>query len=133
MPISQKRLLQLFAVPRRVGADRRRASGADPARAPRRIRRQSARGSRSGRSRCSRCAARSSTARGRILAESVAAESIYADPQAIGDRDADARRRWRSVAALQMDARDLDREALTADAGFVWIARQLPLETGAAP
>ena len=68
--------------------------------------------------------------RGRILAESVAAESIYADPQAIGDRIQTAKA-LASVAALQMDARDLAAK-LSTNAGFVWIARQLPLETSAA-
>jgi cell division protein FtsI (penicillin-binding protein 3) len=68
--------------------------------------------------------------RGRILAESVAAESIYADPQAIGDRVQTARA-LASVAALQMDARELAAK-LSSNAGFVWIARQLPLETSAA-
>jgi cell division protein FtsI (penicillin-binding protein 3) len=59
--------------------------------------------------------------RGRILAESVAAESIYADPQAIGDRTQTAKA-LASVAALQMDARDLAAK-LNTNAGFVWIAR----------
>ena len=68
--------------------------------------------------------------RGRILAESVAAESIYADPQAIGDRIQTAKA-LASVKALQMDARDLATK-LDSNAGFVWIARQLPLETSAA-
>jgi cell division protein FtsI (penicillin-binding protein 3) len=68
--------------------------------------------------------------RGRVLAESVAAESIYADPQAIGDRDQTAKA-LASVAALQMDAREL-KARLTSGGGFVWIARQLPLEGAAA-
>jgi cell division protein FtsI (penicillin-binding protein 3) len=68
--------------------------------------------------------------RGRILAESVAAESIYADPQAIGDRVQTAKA-LASVAALQMDGRDLAAK-LSTNAGFVWIARQLPLETSSA-
>ena len=68
--------------------------------------------------------------RGHILAESVAAESIYADPQAIGDRVQTAKA-LASVKALQMDARELAAK-LNSASGFVWIARQLPLETTAA-
>lgn len=67
---------------------------------------------------------------GRILAESIAAESIYADPQAIVDRDQTAKA-LASVKALQMDARELVAK-LSSAGGFVWIARQLPLETAAA-
>jgi cell division protein FtsI (penicillin-binding protein 3) len=67
---------------------------------------------------------------GRVLAESIAAESIYADPQAIGDR-AQTAKALASVKALQMDARELAAK-LTSASGFVWIARQLPLETTAA-
>jgi cell division protein FtsI (penicillin-binding protein 3) len=68
-------------------------------------------------------------ARGRILAESVAAESIYADPQAIVDRRA-AARSLASVAALHVSARDLEAK-LAGGGGFVWIARQLPLDVAA--
>jgi cell division protein FtsI (penicillin-binding protein 3) len=67
---------------------------------------------------------------GRILAESIAAESIYADPQAIVDR-AQTAKALASVVALQMDARELSAK-LNSASGFVWIARQLPLETTAA-
>jgi cell division protein FtsI (penicillin-binding protein 3) len=67
---------------------------------------------------------------GRILAESIAAESIYADPQAIVDR-AQTAKAMASVAALQMDARELSTK-LNSTSGFVWIARQLPLEAAAA-
>jgi cell division protein FtsI (penicillin-binding protein 3) len=67
---------------------------------------------------------------GRILAESIAAESIYADPQAIVDRGQTSKA-LASVTALQMDARDIATK-LTSASGFVWIARQLPLETTAA-
>jgi cell division protein FtsI (penicillin-binding protein 3) len=67
---------------------------------------------------------------GRILAESIAAESIYADPQAIVDR-AQTAKALASVTALQMDVRDLSAK-LNSASGFVWIARQLPLETTAA-
>ena len=66
-------------------------------------------------------------ARGRVLAESVAAESIYADPQAIVDRAAAARA---LAAPLHMTARDIEQK-LAAGGGFVWIARQLPLEVAA--
>jgi cell division protein FtsI (penicillin-binding protein 3) len=67
---------------------------------------------------------------GRILAESIAAESIYADPQAIVDRGQTAKA-LASVTALQMDVREIATK-LTSASGFVWIARQLPLETTAA-
>jgi len=67
---------------------------------------------------------------GRILAESIAAESIYADPQAIVDRGQTSKA-LASVTALQMDAREIATK-LTSASGFVWIARQLPLETTAA-
>lgn len=68
--------------------------------------------------------------RGRVFAESVAAESIYADPQAIGDRLQTAKA-LASVAALQMTAAELNTK-LASGGGFVWIARQLPLEVSAA-
>ncbi len=63
-------------------------------------------------------------ARGRVLAESVAAESIYADPQAIANRAAVAAK---LAPILRISARDIEAR-LTSDAGFVWIARQVPLE-----
>jgi len=66
-------------------------------------------------------------ARGRILAESVAAESIYADPQAVVDRRAAA---LALAGPLQMNARDIEQK-LAGGGGFVWIARQLPLEVAA--
>jgi len=129
MPISQKRLLQLFAVlaawaviviARLVQIQLVR-HGEYVVKAARQQERtlalQPVRGS-------------ITDSRGRILAESVAAESIYADPQAIGDRVQTAKA-LASVAALQMDARDLAAK-LSTNAGFVWIARQLPLETSAA-
>jgi cell division protein FtsI (penicillin-binding protein 3) len=62
--------------------------------------------------------------RGRVLAESVSAESIYADPQSIGDRKATARV---LAVALHEDARELDAK-LGSNSSFVWIARQLPLD-----
>jgi len=129
MPISQKRLLQLFAVlaawaviviARLVQIQLVR-HGEYVVKAARQQERtlalQPVRGS-------------ITDSRGRILAESVAAESIYADPQAIGDRMQTAKA-LASVASLQMDARDLAAK-LSTNAGFVWIARQLPLETSAA-
>jgi Cell division protein FtsI/penicillin-binding protein 2 len=67
---------------------------------------------------------------GRVFAESVAAESIYADPQAIGDREQTAKA-LASVKALQMSAIELSAR-LSSGGGFVWIARQLPLDVSAA-
>ena len=64
--------------------------------------------------------------RGRILAESVAAESIYADPQAITNRRAVARA-LAAVPGLGLTARELEAK-LRGDGSFAWIARQLPLE-----
>jgi cell division protein FtsI (penicillin-binding protein 3) len=66
---------------------------------------------------------------GRVLAESIAAESIYADPQAIGDRRAVARTLAR-VPGLGLTARELEVK-LRGNNSFAWIARQLPLETTA--
>lgn len=129
MPISQKRLLQLFAflaawavvVAGRLAQIQLVRHGEYVIKAARQQERtlalQPVRGS-------------IIDSRGRILAESVAAESIYADPQAIGDRLQTAKA-LASVKALQMDARDLATK-LSSNAGFVWIARQLPLETSAA-
>ncbi|HEX8171093.1 MAG TPA: penicillin-binding transpeptidase domain-containing protein [Thermoanaerobaculia bacterium] len=68
-------------------------------------------------------------ARGRVLAESVAAESIYADPQAVGDRRA-AARKLASVPGLGLTAREIEAK-LRGDGSFAWIARQLPLEVTA--
>ena len=68
--------------------------------------------------------------RGRVFAESVAAESIYADPQAIGDREQTAKA-LASVHGLEISARELNTRLSTGGA-FVWIARQLPLEVSAA-
>jgi cell division protein FtsI (penicillin-binding protein 3) len=65
--------------------------------------------------------------RGRILAESVSAESVYADPQAIVDRKAAARALAPIVGpVVGDDAREIEKR-LAADSGFVWIARQLPM------
>src|SRR5688500_12822002 len=65
-------------------------------------------------------------ARGRVLAESVAAESIYADPQAVTDHRAAARALAR-VRGLRLSAREIQAK-LDSENGFVWIARQVPLE-----
>ena len=68
-------------------------------------------------------------AQGRVLAESVAAESIYADPQAISDRRA-AARALSAISGLRLTARDIEAK-LNSDNGFVWIARQVPMEVAA--
>ena len=68
-------------------------------------------------------------AKNRVLAESVPAESIYADPQAITDRRA-AARKLAKVAGLGLTARELENR-LRGDGSFAWIARQLPLEVTA--
>ena len=65
--------------------------------------------------------------RGRVLAESVAAESIYADPQAISDRRAVAKK-LAAVNGIGLSARELEAK-LRGDGSFAWVARQLPLET----
>jgi cell division protein FtsI (penicillin-binding protein 3) len=65
-------------------------------------------------------------ARGRVLAESVTAESIYADPQAISDRRALARR-LATVRGLDLSAREIEAK-LRSNSGFVWIARQVPVD-----
>ena len=65
-------------------------------------------------------------AQGRVLAESVAAESVYADPQAITDRRA-AAKALAVIKELDMTAAEIAQK-LGSDGGFVWIARQLPLE-----
>ena len=62
----------------------------------------------------------------RVLAQSVAAESIYADPQAIGNREATARS-LAAVRALKLSADDVE-EKLAGGGAFAWIARQVPLE-----
>lgn len=67
--------------------------------------------------------------RGRVLAESIAAESIYADPQSITDRRAVARR-LAAVPGLGLTAREIESK-LRGSGSFAWIARQLPLETTA--
>ena len=64
--------------------------------------------------------------RGRVLAESIAAESIYADPQAITNRRAVARS-LAAVPGIGLTARELETKLRGANS-FAWIARQLPLE-----
>lgn len=64
--------------------------------------------------------------RGRVLAESVAAESIYADPQAITNRRAVAKK-LAGVEGIGATARELEAR-LRGNNSFAWIARQLPLE-----
>ncbi|HSP35910.1 MAG TPA: penicillin-binding transpeptidase domain-containing protein [Thermoanaerobaculia bacterium] len=63
-------------------------------------------------------------ARMRVLAESVAAGSIYADPQAIPNHRAAA---VKLAPILHVPARDIE-SRLDSDAGFVWIARHVPVE-----
>jgi cell division protein FtsI (penicillin-binding protein 3) len=67
--------------------------------------------------------------RGRVLAESIAAESIYADPQSITDRRA-AALALAGVKGLGMTAREIETK-LRASGSFAWISRQLPLEVTA--
>ncbi|HEY8130964.1 MAG TPA: penicillin-binding protein, partial [Thermoanaerobaculia bacterium] len=69
-------------------------------------------------------------ARGRVLAESVAAVSVYADPQAIVDSRATARALAR-IPGLDLSADDIE-DKLTSNGPFVWIARQLPRAAGGA-
>jgi len=61
--------------------------------------------------------------RGRILAESIAAQSIYADPQAIVDAAATARK-LAAIPELRINAREL-RKKLEGRGEFSWVARQL--------
>ncbi len=68
-------------------------------------------------------------ARGRVLAESVAAESVYCDPQAIGDARATAKA-LAAIPALHMTAREIEAR-LSGGGAFAWVARQLPVEAAA--
>jgi len=68
-------------------------------------------------------------ARGRVLAESVSAVSIYADPQLVTDRKA-AAKTLAAIPGVGLDAREIEQKLLS-DSGFVWIARQLPMEAAA--
>lgn len=65
-------------------------------------------------------------ARGRILAESVTAESIYADPQAIVDAKSAARLIAR-VPGIDTSAKELEKR-LNGRGEFAWIARQVAPE-----
>ena len=70
--------------------------------------------------------------RGRILAESVTAESIYADPSALSKETAKSvAKSLASIKSLHLTQKELDAK-LRGDGGFSWIARQLPLEATAA-
>src|SRR5687768_8503631 len=62
-------------------------------------------------------------ARGRVLAESIAAESIYADPQAVVGVRA-AARKLAAVKGIGLTARELEAK-LRGKSSFAWIARQL--------
>jgi cell division protein FtsI (penicillin-binding protein 3) len=69
-------------------------------------------------------------ARGRVLAESVAAVSIYADPQAITDARGTSRA-LASVPGIGLTARQIEQK-LGSDGAFVFVARQLAAESGEA-
>jgi cell division protein FtsI (penicillin-binding protein 3) len=69
-------------------------------------------------------------ARGRVLAESVAGVSVYADPQAISDPAATAAVLAR-VEGLGVSRSDLAKR-LGGRGEFAWVARQLPAEVGEA-
>lgn len=66
---------------------------------------------------------------GRVLAESVAAESIYADPQAVSDPKKVAAA-LASIPGLKLAPVEIERKLAT-DAGFVWIVRQVPMDVAA--
>jgi cell division protein FtsI (penicillin-binding protein 3) len=68
-------------------------------------------------------------ARGRVLAESVAAESLYADPQAVTDAGATAKA-LAAIPALHLTAREIEPK-LSGGGAFAWIARQLPPDVAA--
>lgn len=68
-------------------------------------------------------------ARGRVLAESIAAESIYADPQAITNRR-DVAKALAKIDGIGLTAREIEAK-LRGNGSFAWIARQLPLEVTA--
>lgn len=65
-------------------------------------------------------------ARGRILAESIGAVSIYADPQGVTDPEATARK-LAAIPELGLVRRDLERR-LRGHGEFAWVARQLSPE-----
>lgn len=64
--------------------------------------------------------------RGRILAESVAAESLYADPQAVTN-PAETAARLASIGQLGLSVPEIEKK-LRAPGEFVWIARQVNTE-----
>ena len=66
----------------------------------------------------------------RVLAESVAAVSVYADPQSIVDVRGTAKALAR-VHGIDLSASEIE-EKLSANSAFAWIARQAPVETGEA-
>ncbi len=68
-------------------------------------------------------------ARLRVLAESISAESIYADPQAVADPKAVARA-LAAVRGFNVTAAEIE-EKFAGGGGFVWLARQLPLDVSA--
>lgn len=67
--------------------------------------------------------------RGRVLAESIAAESIYADPQAITD-PRNVAKALAGVKGIGASARELE-QRLRGENSFAWVARKLPLEVTA--
>ena len=67
-------------------------------------------------------------AKGRVLAESVAAVSVYADPQAIPDVHGTAKALAR-IHGIDLTADEIE-EKLSSNSAFAWIARQAPVETG---
>ena len=67
--------------------------------------------------------------RGHVLAESVAAESIYADPQAIADKRAVAKA-LANVSGIGLTAREIEAK-LRGAGSFAYVARQLPLDVTA--
>jgi cell division protein FtsI (penicillin-binding protein 3) len=68
-------------------------------------------------------------AKGRVLAESIAAESIYADPQAVSDRKSTAKK-LAAIRGVGLTAREIEAK-LRGKTSFAWIARQLPVEVTA--
>src|SRR5687767_3070279 len=69
-------------------------------------------------------------AKNRVLAESVPAESIYADPQAIANKREIARK-LAGIQGIGLTAREIE-SRLRGNGSFAWIARQLPLDVTAA-
>lgn len=65
---------------------------------------------------------------GRVLAESVVATSVYADPQAIVDPKSTAKK-LAGIEAIGSSAQDLEKR-LSGSGEFAWVARQLPREAG---